>query len=68
MATVDLEKEVRDLKRRVDLAETKLSQMDGRRAMTTGPMLDIQHYLLARFGNLVVRRVATRDDGNDLPT
>ena len=67
MATIDLEKEVRDLKRRVDLAETKLSQMDGRRAMITGPLLDIQLYLLARFGDLDGRQVAARDGGNDLP-
>lgn len=67
MATVDLEKEVRDLERRVDLAETKLSQMDGRRAMITGPLLDIQLYLLARFGDLDGRQVAAHNSGNDLP-
>jgi tetrahydromethanopterin S-methyltransferase subunit G len=52
MAALDLEKELRDLKRRVDLAETKLSQIDGRFEFITGQLRDVQLYMHARFSDM----------------
>ena len=52
MATMDLEQEIRDLKRRVDLAETRLAQTDGRFEFISGQLRDVQLYLHARFGDL----------------
>ena len=46
---VDLEKELRDLKRRVDFAETRLSQLEGQFGFISGQLRDIQLYMHARF-------------------
>jgi tetrahydromethanopterin S-methyltransferase subunit G len=51
MAT-DLEKELRDLKRRVDLAETRLSQLEGRFEFVSGQLRDIQLYMHSRFDDV----------------
>lgn len=52
MAQMDVDKEIRDLKRRLDLAETRLSQMDGRFELISGQLRDIQLYMHARFGDI----------------
>jgi hypothetical protein len=49
---VDLEKELRDLKRRVDFAETRLSQLEGQFGFISGQLRDIQLYMHARFDDL----------------
>jgi tetrahydromethanopterin S-methyltransferase subunit G len=52
MAQMDVDKEIRDLKRRLDLAETRLSQMDGRFEFISGQLRDIQLYMHARFADI----------------
>lgn len=52
MTVAELEKEVRDLKRPVDLAETRLSQGDGRFEFITGQLRDVQLYLHSKFGDI----------------
>jgi hypothetical protein len=52
MATLDTEKEIRDLKRRLDLFETRLAQNDGRFEFITGQLRDIQLYMHARFADM----------------
>ncbi len=52
MTVTELEKEVRDLKRRVDLAETRLAQGDGRFEFITGQLRDVQLYLHSKFGDI----------------
>jgi len=47
--TVALEKEVRELRRRLDLAETRLSQPEGRFEFISGQLRDVQLYMYARF-------------------
>jgi tetrahydromethanopterin S-methyltransferase subunit G len=54
MAT-EVEKELRDLKRRVDLAETRLSQLEGRFEFVSGQLRDIQLYMHARFDDVETR-------------
>ncbi len=61
MAT-DLEKELRDLKRRVDLAETRLSQLEGRFEFVSGQLRDIQLYMHARFDDLDAKIDGLRRD------
>ena len=48
----DIEKELRDLKRRVDLAETRLSQLEGRFEVVSGQLRDIQLDMHARFDDV----------------
>lgn len=50
--TANLEREVKDLKRRVDLAETRLSQIEGQFGFISGQLKDIQLYLHARFSEV----------------
>ena len=52
MTVTELEKEVRDLKRRVDLAETRLAQNDGRFEFITGQLRDVQLYLHTKFADI----------------
>ncbi len=52
MTVAELEKEVRDLKRRVDLAETRMAQNDGRFEFITGQLRDVQLYLHTRFADM----------------
>ncbi len=49
---IDLEKEVKDLKRRVDLAETRLSQLEGPFGFISGQLRDIQLYMPTRFDDI----------------
>ena len=44
--------EIRDLKRRVELAETRLSQVEGRFEFVSGQLRDLQLYQLAKFGEI----------------
>jgi chaperonin cofactor prefoldin len=46
---LDLEKEVRELKRRLDLAETRLAQLEGRFEFISGQLGDIQLYIHGKF-------------------
>lgn len=57
---MDVEKELKDLKRRVDLAETRLSQIEGQFGFVSGQLRDIQLYMHARFDE-----VEGRFDGVD---
>lgn len=50
MPAMDHEKEIRDLKRRVDLAETKLSQRFGQFELISRWLRDIQHCMYMGFG------------------
>ena len=49
---MDVDKEVRELKRRLDLAETRLSQLEGRFEFISGQLRDIQLYMHARFNDI----------------
>jgi chaperonin cofactor prefoldin len=53
MITVEtLQTEVRDLKRRLELTETRVTQMEGRFEFVSGQLRDIQLYLHAKFGDI----------------
>ena len=52
MQPADHDKEIRDIKRRLDLAETKLSQQAGQFEFISGQLRDIQLYIHARFSEL----------------
>ena len=52
MTVAELEKEVRDLERRVDLAETRLTQNDGWFGFITGQLRDVQLYLHTKFADV----------------
>lgn len=67
MTTAELENEVRELKRRVDLAETRLAQLDGRFEFVSGQLRDIQLYMHQRFNDVDKRLdgVDKRLDGMD---
>ena len=68
---VDLENELKDLKRRVDFAETRLSQLEGPFSFISGQLRDIQLFMHARFDDLDRKfdGVAGKVDDlrNDLP-
>ena len=49
---MDLDKEFRDLKRRVDLAETRLSQLEGQFTFIAGQLKDIQLFMHAKFDEI----------------
>ena len=49
---IDLEKEVNDLKRRVDLAETQLSQPEGQFGFISGQLRAIRLYMHTRFDDI----------------
>lgn len=56
MITVEaLQSEVRDLKRRLDLTETRVTQMEGRFEFVAGQLRDIQLYMHAKFADLEKR-------------
>ena len=59
--------EIRDLKRRVELAETRLSQVEGRFEFVSGQLRDLQLYQHAKFGEIDVRldKIDGRLDGLD---
>ncbi len=68
MATTEtLDKEVKDLKRRMDLAETRLSQGDGRFEFVSGQLRDLQLFQQAKFAEVDTRldRIEGRLDGID---
>ena len=44
--------EIRDLKRRVELAETRLSQVEGRFEFISGQLRDMQLYQHAKFSEI----------------
>lgn len=48
----EIQREIRELKRRLDLAETRLSQVEGRFEFVSGQLRDIQLYLHARFDDV----------------
>jgi chromosome segregation ATPase len=50
--TLELQNEVRDLKRRLDLAETRLLQLEGRFEFIPGQLRDVQLYMHARFDDM----------------
>ena len=53
MVTVEtLQTEVRDLKRRLELTETRVTQMEGRFEFVSGQLRDIQLYMHAKFGDM----------------
>jgi chaperonin cofactor prefoldin len=49
---MDFAKELSELKRRVELAETRLAQIDGRFGFISEQLRDVQLYLHAKFGSL----------------
>ncbi len=67
MATIDVEKEIAELKRRVDLTETRRSQADGRFEFISGQLRDIQLYMHAKFNDQeqrldsIERKIETMD-------
>jgi chaperonin cofactor prefoldin len=68
MTTVEaLQTEVRDLKRRLDLTETRVGQMEGRFEFVTGQLKDIQLYMHAKFSDMETRfdRMDARFDRMD---
>ena len=46
---MDLEKEVRDLKQRVDRTETRLGQLTGQFEVISGQLRDVQTFMHAKF-------------------
>ncbi len=52
MSIETLTRDVADLKRRVDLAETKLSQQTGQFEFITGQLRDVQLYMHGRFADV----------------
>jgi tetrahydromethanopterin S-methyltransferase subunit G len=52
---MDVEKELKELRRRVDLAETRLSQLEGRFEFVSGQLRDIQLYMHSRFDEIDAR-------------
>jgi hypothetical protein len=52
---MDLEKELKDLKRRVDLAETPLPRLEGRFEFIPGQLGDMQLYMHNRFEEIDAR-------------
>ncbi len=68
MTTIEaLEKEFRELKKRVDLAETRLSQVEGRFEFVSGQLRDIQLYQHTKFAEIDSRLdgIDSRLDGID---
>lgn len=67
MQPIDQEKEIRDIKRRLDLAESKLSQQSGQFEFISGQLRDIQLYIHARSADLDERhdQVDKRFNGID---
>ena len=61
MAEAALEQEVRDLRRRLDLAETCLSQLGGQFGFVSGQFRDIQLYIHARFDDVDFRTFAAQE-------
>jgi chaperonin cofactor prefoldin len=65
MITVEaLQTEVRDMKRRLDLTETRVGQLEGRFEFITGQLKDIQLYMHAKFSDIDARfdRMEARQD------
>jgi len=58
----DVEKEVRELKRRLDLAETRLAQLEGQFGFVSGQLRDIQNYMHAKFAEVEDRFDQLDDD------
>ncbi len=52
MPNMDHDREIRDLKRRLDLTEAKLSQQAGSFEFITGQLRDVQLYMHARFDDM----------------
>jgi tetrahydromethanopterin S-methyltransferase subunit G len=52
MIMMDFAKELTELKRRVELAETRLAQIDGRFGFISEQLRDVQLYLHAKFAHL----------------
>jgi chaperonin cofactor prefoldin len=53
MITIEtLQTEIRDLKRRLELTETRVTQMEGRFEFVSGQLRDIQLYMHAKFGDI----------------
>ena len=69
MPTVDtLQTDVRDLKRRLELTETRVTQLEGRFEFVSGQLRDIQLYMHAKFGDVETRldRIDVRLDRIDV--
>ncbi len=52
MTIETLENEVRELRRRPDLTETRLSQVEGRFEFISGQLRDVQLYQTAKFTSI----------------
>ena len=67
MTVEELAREVRSLKQRVDLAETRLSQIEGKFEFVSGQLRDIQLYQHKKFAEIDARldRLDGRMDGLD---
>ena len=52
MPNMDHDKEIREIKRRLDMAEAKASQQTGQFEFITSQLRDIQLYIHARFGDI----------------
>lgn len=67
MTIETLTRDVADLKRRIDLAETKLAQQAGQFEFISGQLRDIQLYMHARFADMDEQfgKIAGRLDAHD---
>jgi chromosome segregation ATPase len=52
LTLAELQSEVRNPRRRLELAEAKIAQQDGQFAFITGQLRDIQLYIHARFADI----------------
>ena len=55
MTNDTLQRDVSDLRRRMELAETKLSQQAGQFEFISGQLRDVQLYIHAKFGEVDAR-------------
>ena len=62
MTIDELAKEVGELRRRLNIAETKLSQQAGQFEFITGQLRDVQLYMHARFDDMDKQFVDLRTD------
>lgn len=68
MTLEELSKEVGDLRRRLNIAETKLSQQAGQFEFITGQLRDVQLYMHARFDDIDKQLAEVKSDIRGIKT
>ena len=60
MSVAELQVEIRELKRRVDLAETQIAQLNGQFEFISSQLRDVQRYMHVKFAD-VDKKLAEHD-------